>query len=494
MTRLKFPVPRWLQLLAAFVAGLAVASLAFVEVGPIPLRQVSHDTVITRQIAEGGTATPSAQPSAAARSASAAGPAAVAGLSCRAGSNGGATAPGVTANTIQLATTEVESGVGAAFLGEVKYAMEAVKNKVNRQGGICGRQLQIRYVDDGWDAQRGSADIQNLVQSGVFAIPVGPSSEGLRIEIDNGDIDRFGIPVVGTDGMLIDQYSDPWVWPVAVSTASSARIMAADAYKRGARSFSIVFDSNYRFGREAGEAYDHEVRRLTGSDIPGYPGDQAVQSSQLGCVQSFCAIEANQSGYGSQAKNMSQNHGDYMAMFLEPATALVWMSDPNAPTVTGTTTAVKYGIGLGQPLFTYGFASNCQDPCDQMDVWTSYKPDLESYATSPAVEQFVQDLHAVNPNADQYNAFSEGGYLGMELLVQALQAAGPDLTRARLKQALDTLSLASGLTYAPNLTWASGDHYANTTMQAFVIQYKGTFGRWRAGDIFTDPDPRGGVS
>src|ERR1041384_299256 len=205
-------------------------------------------------------------------------------LHCAAGQNGGATDTGVTANSIKLATTVVRTGQGAAFLGDVQPAMEAVVHRVNRLGGICGRLLDVKYVDDGWKADSGQRYIQDFIKSGYFAIPVGPSSEGLNAAVRAGDIDAAGIPVVGTDGMLISQYQDPWVWPVAVSTASSARIMVDDAYSKGARSFAIVFDKNYKFGSEAAEAFNNEVKRIMhNTGVPGY-------SRTHGCSQSFCGV------------------------------------------------------------------------------------------------------------------------------------------------------------------------------------------------------------
>jgi hypothetical protein len=171
------------------------------------------------------------------------------GLQCARGANGGKTDTGVTGTSIKLKTTVVRTGFGAAFLGQVQYAMDAIKNKINRSGGICGRLLDITYVDDAWRQDTGQKYIRDFINEGVFAIPVGPSSEGLNAAITSGVIREAGIPVVGTDGMVISQYTDPWVWPVAVSTASSARIMAQQASKLGAKKFSIVFDRDYKFGK-----------------------------------------------------------------------------------------------------------------------------------------------------------------------------------------------------------------------------------------------------
>jgi ABC-type branched-subunit amino acid transport system substrate-binding protein len=414
-----------------------------------------------------------------------------AGLQCAVGRNGGATDKGVTANSIKMATTVVRSGIGAAFLGDVQFAMEAVRNRVNRGGGICGRQLEIKYVDDGWSANTGAQFLRNFINEGVFAIPVGPSSEGLRVVIENGDVKRAGIPVVGTDGLLISQYQDPWVWPVAVATASSARIMARNAYAQGARRFAIVFDKNYRFGREGALAFNAEVRRLTkGQNVDGY-------NSDLNCVRAFCGVLAGQGSYGTEVNQINNAYSsegglDFLAMFLEPQTALTWMGTPGAPYMNPNT-PIK-GIGLAQPLFTRDFAQSCKSKCHGMWVWTGYKPPIENYASDPHVRTFVADLHKTKPDADEFNAFAEGGYVGMELLVQALQRVGPQVTRARLRVVLDSLKFTSGLTMQSTLAWpAAPRRFAAWTMQAFEIQYRGTFGGWRAQAIVQDPSPGIGI-
>lgn len=404
------------------------------------------------------------------------------GLQCARGKNGGATDKGVTATHIKLATTVVRSGIGAAFLGDVQFAMEAVKNKVNRAGGICGRLLEIRYVDDGWSAEDGQRYIRNFIDQGYFAIAVGPSSEGLNAAIRTGVIREAGIPVVGTDGMVISQYTDPWVWPVAVSTASSARIMAQEAKRLGAKRFSIVFDSDYKFGREAAKAFNAEVKRLTGANVPGY-------NPQLSCSQSFCGVIANKTSYAGEVERFEP--GDIVAMFLEPKTALTWMATTGAPTPKSVR-AKQGGIGVwgAQPLFTRDFEVNCQEACDQMWVWTGFKPPIESYALDGAVKTFVSDLQKTKPDADRYNAFSEGGYVGMQLLVAAMQQVGPNLTRANLKRILDSMRFPSPLTLQPALSWGAGNHFPSATMQAFEVQYKGSAAGWRAKIIASDPNPR----
>lgn len=402
------------------------------------------------------------------------------GLKCSRTGNGGGTDQGVGAGLIKMATTVAESGFASAFLGEVRFGMEAVRQRISRAGGICGRALDIEYRDDAWDPQRGAQYLRNFIQQGIFAIPVCPSSEGCRVVIASGDLDRARIPMPGSDGMLIEQYQkrggapQPFVWPVASATVSSARIMCHDAYRRGARRFSIVFDKNYKFGVEGAEAFNACIKQRTGKNVPGYNRDH-------NCQQSFCGVLAAQSSYAQEAARFSE--GDFVALFLDPKTAEKWMADPNSAPAS----RIKYGYGGAQPLFTRGFAVNCQSKCHGMRVWTGFRPPIESYAREPAVRRYVEDLKRTKPDADVYNAFTEGGYVGMLLLEAALKKVGPDLTRERLRLALDHTCLKTGLTIQRTICFSSKSRFANITMQAFAIQYRGQFAGWRAGQIVRDP-------
>jgi ABC-type branched-subunit amino acid transport system substrate-binding protein len=496
--------PGW-KLVAIFVAGALIGAFSAVEIvpnftGTSATTDDAADTGIlgsdgpiagtdAQDVAAAGGKGSKSGPEGSSSSGGGSGPAAAGGaalppsrpgLTCSRDGNGGETDRGVTESDIKMATTVAESGIGAAFLGEVRFGMEAVRNRINSGGGICGRQLSVEYRDDGWDAQRGSQYLRNFIQEGIFAAPVCPSSEGCRVVIDSGDLDSSQTPMIGSDGMLVDQYTrpdgsaQPWVWPVAAATVSSARIMCENAYKRGARRLSIVFDKNYRFGVEAAEAFNACARKVTGKDVAGY-------NKQYSCQQSFCGVNGGSSSYSQDVAAFEE--GDFVALFLEPQTALVWMNDPNTP--KGTT--IKYGYGAAQPLLTRSFATNCQTKCDQMWVWTGFKPPIESYANDPAVREYVSDLKATKPDADEFNAFTEGGYVGMLLLEKVLKTVGPDVTRARLKQAADSTCLVSGLTIQSKICFSPNNRFANVTMQAFTIQYKGTFGGWRAGPIVRDP-------
>ncbi|MDQ3756359.1 MAG: ABC transporter substrate-binding protein [Actinomycetota bacterium] len=371
-------------------------------------------------------------------------------LACKAGQNGGNTDIGVTATEIKLASTVVQSGVGASFLADSPKAMQAVVQKVNRQGGICGRLLRLKVVDDGWNDKLGLNFIRNFIESKeYFALPVVPSSEGLTAAIEAKDISTAGIPVVGSDGMLRQQYQDKWVWPVATATESTMRAMAKFGYDQGARTFGIVYDSQYRFGKEGADAFKAYVESLGGG----------------AAVKAFVGIRPGESSYGSEVErfNGACNPCDMVAMLLEPATAETW--------VAGRPTFGKVLTSGAQTLFNRRFASNCRAACHDMLVWTGYNPPIDALAGKAGVNEFVNDVQSVDPGIDTTNAFVEGAYLGMTVFVEALRRVGPNLTRAALRAELDKMTFEGDL--ASTLQWTPERRNANIRAQAFSLQYAG---------------------
>jgi ABC-type branched-subunit amino acid transport system substrate-binding protein len=479
MSERRYP-PAWRTMLIAGGVALAAASIAI-----YPARSRSDRVIEVQSGTRGSTGkagTGTGTSGTGTGTGTTALPPSRAGLQCAAGRNGGATDTGVTATSIKLGATVVDSGIGASFLRDARYGMIAVKDRVNRAGGICGRKLELVLKDDGWEFQRGGEYIRNLVeQEKVFALAVVPSSEGLLNVSKAGYLKNKRIPVVGTDGMLIHQYTDPYIWPVAASTISTLHIMVQHAAKEfGAKHFALVYDSTYHFGIEGAYAFNNAVKRVTGSSVPGYTNPL----SSPGCAQRFCGISATAQNYQREIETFNDScfaepKCDFVALLLEPSTALAWekggaIMPPD-----------NFRMGGVQPLFTRKFALECRDRCHGLWLWTGYEPPLPGSTTS-AGERYRDDVRAANDTADYTNTFVEGAYLGMEMLEQALRTVGPDLTRERLKAVLDSMTFSSGLTEP--LSWRAGDHFANTSMSAYEIQYRDRFLGWSdVGVRFKDP-------
>lgn len=446
----------------ALLIMAVVAVLSIVAVSP-----QFQNRIVGSQDGPGGSIGASAGPGDLAQSGGPGGPAGAggpggtrsgnAGLTCAPGKNGGNTDTGVSATEIKLATNLAESGTASAFLGDARYGMQAVIDATNRAGGVCGRTLTLNPVDDVFNTQTGEANIKTFIQEGYFALPVMPSSQGLDAASRDHVIESAGIPVVGSDGMLFSQYADPWIWPVASSTITTAHIAAINGYRdAGARTFGIVWDKDYKFGNEGDKAFRAAVERLGGT------------------VAADISINAGQQDYRTDAASfVGPCHPcDMTFMLLEPDTALSWIrSDPSNDN--------HYLFGSKrtagpQPLFVSNFGQQCGQLCNGMWVWTGFKAPYAPYDTDPAVKQYLNAVGSVGSHVDTGNQFLEGAYVGMQVFVEALKRTGPNLTRARLRETMDSMTYDGGLT--EKLTWSKGNHYANTSMLGFTIKFSQGFG------------------
>jgi ABC-type branched-subunit amino acid transport system substrate-binding protein len=85
--------------------------------------------------------------------------------------NGGATAPGVTATSITFGTHQPLTGPAAPGYSEIAPASQAFFNYVNAHGGVFGRQIHLDIKDDSYNPTNTVNVVHQLVlQSNVFGI------------------------------------------------------------------------------------------------------------------------------------------------------------------------------------------------------------------------------------------------------------------------------------------------------------------------------------
>jgi ABC-type branched-subunit amino acid transport system substrate-binding protein len=374
---------------------------------------------------------------------------------------------GVSADKIAFAATTATEGVAKDFLADAQVGMQAVQRQMNAKGGVCGRLIDLTLQNDSWEPNAGRQAIQHFIACNCyFGLAVNPSSEGLRGAIDNGDIDQAQMPVVGTDGMLLDQYNKtPWVWPIATSTHSVMHIIADDAKARGAANVAIVSETNYRFGVEGRDAFVNEAKRL---------GLNVVKDLQMDTKNGVPATAPNE--FVTACTNSRQfDKCDFVAVLLEPASGQTFASKGGLGDGAPDHHPAQ-GYGMPQPLFLNSFATDCGARCNGMTAWTSFYPPIGQFA--PAVGTYVNDVKAVKASTDITNPEVEGAYQGMRLLVQALTQLGANPTRAALRQVLDSTTLDTGL--APPLKFSAGNHFAAISAQGYDAVYNGnSFTGWR---------------
>ncbi len=86
-------------------------------------------------------------------------------------SSGSSDAPGVTDSTITIGSTQPLTGPAAPGYSEIAPAAQAYFDYVNANGGINGRKITMKYLDDGYNpTQTVTLTKQLVLQDKVFAI------------------------------------------------------------------------------------------------------------------------------------------------------------------------------------------------------------------------------------------------------------------------------------------------------------------------------------
>ena len=404
-------------------------------------------------------------------------------LRCTSGANGGATDTGVTAAQITLGATVIETGTLAGMFGEARYGMRAAVDEVNRDGGICGRRVVVRTVDDGGDGTRGKQAIDDFIASRqIFALAGVPSFDGLAAAYMAGDLSRAGIPVIGNDGMLWSYTSSSLVWPVSPTAATAMRIAAQDAAQRHAHTFAFVYAPS---ARGSAGAFPAQVQREGGQLDPA-------------CI---VVLDPSSSDYSSQAYQFWKNCGpgrpdggvDFVALDIPgPVTLHTWMS--SLPTPYLGIRADGSGKGAATAGFPAGddFVAECGSQCAGVRVWTSVYPNASPFDSAPAMQAYRSSLQAECANCDPRNLNTLAAYEGMRLTLRALQATGPLLTRTALLRTLGTLRFEDPGLLLP----ISFDGTTQAGAEAMVAltedgagEQNGQYTYQQVGGPYTDPCP-----
>jgi branched-chain amino acid transport system substrate-binding protein len=78
--------------------------------------------------------------------------------------------PGVTATTILLGQSAAFSGPASELGTEMRAGAMAYFQAVNAAGGVNGRKIELRSLDDGYEGDRAAANTKKLIDEGVFLL------------------------------------------------------------------------------------------------------------------------------------------------------------------------------------------------------------------------------------------------------------------------------------------------------------------------------------
>lgn len=342
-------------------------------------------------------------------------------------------AAGAFAQNIKIGSVLSVSGP-AAFLGdpELKTLQMAVE-KINADGGVLGRKLELVHYDDSSDAGKANGFTKRLIESDKVDVLIGGTTTGATMAMAPL-VDKAGMPFISLAGAVV--IIDPvkkWVFKTPHTDRMAAEKVFEDMKKRGISKVALLSEtsgfgasgrketqavaSKYGVTLVADETYGPKDTDVTAqlTRIKGVPGVQAVFVFGLG--QGPAVVTKNYGQLGMTAIPLYQSHGVASDEYIK-------LSGKAAE-----------GVRLPTPALLIAKMLPAGDP--QKNIVTSY-------------DKTYKDRYKVDPS-------TFGGYAldALNLAVDAMKRAG-STDREKVRTALEQTKGFVGTTGVFNMS--AGDH------------------------------------
>ena len=301
------------------------------------------------------------------------------------------------------------TGPQKASVKEMTDAARAYFDKINKAGGIDGRKLVLRSVDDGFDPKRSVTAANELIaQKNVLALALGRGTANAEAVMKVADDAK--VPVVGYVGGSLLLHSPPkrYFFNLRPPYRVEAERAIGQLVAQGASRIATVYTDD-AFGKDAVEGFYEGLKanKLEAATIATIPRGEAkvedavakIMASKADAVVGICIVKS----CSLVAKGLRA--AGYTGKFLS-------LSNTSSSTYVKELGDVARGI-----------------------IVTQVFPAPDSVAI--ALSNDFQKL------ADEYkfekSYTSMEGYVNARVLVEAIKRAGPNPTREGLVKALESM-------------------------------------------------------
>jgi len=340
--------------------------------------------------------------------------------------------PGVTGDTIKLGSFIAQSGPVAPIGIPVLHGAQTWYNFVNDEfGGVNGRKIEFIALDDGFNPANTVAVVKKLVEEDhVFAIVNPLGSITYKAVFDY--LKDHGVPVVSPHGNAV------FMCQPTVHTAFSIQPNNI-AFGRTLAQYAVLELKAQKIGvAYVDDAFGNELKKYVVEELNKYGIKPVAVVSYPGTETSFSSYALQLRQAGAKVVILLGYLADGAAIMREAETLGYHPQWLGTNTLTDLSLFKLAGESAVEGMIATGFAL---DPSTQDSV-TAYL--------------FRQLLHKYFPK-ETPSGYSEIAYVGAQQVVEALRRAGPDLTREKFIEALESFTgWDSGLT--PPITYSKDDH------------------------------------
>jgi ABC-type branched-subunit amino acid transport system substrate-binding protein len=358
--------------------------------------------------------------------------------------------PGVTASTIKLGITSPLTGIASPGYNKIPGAMKAYFDYVNTNGGVNGRKITLVSKDDQYIPTTAVARANELIlRDKVFALVGTLGTASTKALTASTQLSKRGIPSLfvntGWSGFA-DKKAYPTTFSILPSYQMEAKIMAKyikETYS--GKKIALIYQDD-DFGRDALAGF--KTAGLTfDTYIPYASGSQSLPATGAGWISKLKTAGAEVTVlFGVSSASTAALANAFGAGFKTQ-----WVLGSVGGDATTIAASNKAYVPLLNGAKGFSFAPA---PTDTNDEYIKLFQSI--YAAAQPTQTFDN-----NVVAGMSNAF---------LAVQALKAAGPNLTRKGLIKAIET----KGSTFANPFLTPLG--YSTTSHIGAQGYWVGTYG------------------
>ena len=380
-----------------------------------------------------------------------------------------ASAPGITATTITIGSTQPLTGRAAPGYSEISPASNAYFNYVNAHGGVYGRKITYYYYDDGYNPTNTASLTRKLIlDDKVFAMFSALGTPTHLAVVDYINNQKVPDLFVSTGcNCWNDVANHPWTFGWQPEYTIEGKILGQYINQSLSGKKVGYFYQNDEFGTDGVKGLDAS---LGASSVPD-AARQNYTTTNTAIKAQIAALQAS----GAQVV-AAFSIPAFTALALLAAAQIgyhpVWVVSnvgSDVYTLTGLLKSFSQGRAGGQLLA--GMVSDTYLPLvgDSSNPWISlFKGIRDKYAS-----YLPWDGNVLYGMAQAYT------------LVQAMKAAGRNPTRESFRKTIETTKLSGGPGFVP-FGFSSSNHLGFLGVQVATIAADGTV--TTTGPVYTSSD------
>ncbi|MGH9245440.1 MAG: ABC transporter substrate-binding protein [Acidimicrobiales bacterium] len=371
------------------------------------------------------------------------------------GSSGGETATfespqeGVSRDRVDVGVIYDQTGATASTQTVFFAGIESYVERINREGGVNGRQINLLEEDEKYDVPTAVAAYNKLVnQTPTVALMAlnNSSFQGAVI----GDVAEDEIPIVGAESTTQAAVNpfNPWFFALQCTYTDQADVAVAYLINKTGidEPTAVALYGDVASGQEWSGLIEERIDAAGGEFLGG-----------ISITYGSTEADAQAQQIASLDPDMIFLHGG-TSIGVPALTSLEKFGVTDTP-IAGIFALETVPVAEASEAVGANFSAiNCYSAANQPGI--------------AGAEQLIADAEANGVSEDVYTATDfANGYVSAMVLVEGLERAGDELTRASLADALETIEDLETEGLSPNVTFGPDDRIGIASVRPYEFDY-----------------------